>query len=104
MPRAPSPSRAPEAGAPAFESADHGCSIGCREYGRAAPPLPPRRPISSPAPFETLRPSGIPTRALSSLAATSEGGDLPVQRSEEHTSELQSLMRISYDVFCLKKK
>src|SRR3546814_1935573 len=25
-------------------------------------------------------------------------------RSEEHTSELQSLMRISYDVYCLKKK
>src|SRR3546814_16768917 len=53
-----------------------------------------------------------------------EGGDLPVpevpecrshprprdafdrrsDRSEEHTSELQSLMRISYAVFCLKKK
>src|SRR3546814_6816476 len=40
-------------------------------------------------------------------------GPLPVQliqalpyvlRSEEHTSELQSLMRISYAVFCLKKK
>src|SRR3546814_3799564 len=30
-------------------------------------------------------------------------GDL-VGRSEEHTSELQSLMRISYAVFCLKKK
>src|SRR3546814_9722186 len=29
-----------------------------------------------------------------------DGGD----RSEEHTSELQSLMRISYAVFCLKKK
>src|SRR3546814_6411186 len=28
----------------------------------------------------------------------------PVLRSEEHTSELQSLMRISYAVFCLKKK
>src|SRR3546814_4794920 len=28
----------------------------------------------------------------------------PVVRSEEHTSELQSLMRISYAVFCLKKK
>src|SRR3546814_1465661 len=28
----------------------------------------------------------------------------PEQRSEEHTSELQSLMRISYAVFCLKKK
>src|SRR3546814_9555630 len=29
---------------------------------------------------------------------------LPKTRSEEHTSELQSLMRISYAVFCLKKK
>src|SRR3546814_10248729 len=29
---------------------------------------------------------------------------LAVIRSEEHTSELQSLMRISYAVFCLKKK
>src|SRR3546814_12310015 len=29
---------------------------------------------------------------------------LPFRRSEEHTSELQSLMRISYAVFCLKKK
>src|SRR3546814_4988536 len=28
----------------------------------------------------------------------------PKMRSEEHTSELQSLMRISYAVFCLKKK
>src|SRR3546814_8056296 len=28
----------------------------------------------------------------------------PAERSEEHTSELQSLMRISYAVFCLKKK
>src|SRR3546814_4832274 len=30
--------------------------------------------------------------------------DARTQRSEEHTSELQSLMRISYAVFCLKKK
>src|SRR3546814_3423964 len=30
--------------------------------------------------------------------------DAPTKRSEEHTSELQSLMRISYAVFCLKKK
>src|SRR3546814_4686249 len=35
--------------------------------------------------------------ALDSLEA-------PAGRSEEHTSELQSLMRISYAVFCLKKK
>src|SRR3546814_4464373 len=34
-----------------------------------------------------------------------DGNDfLAVYRSEEHTSELQSLMRISYAVFCLKKK
>src|SRR3546814_2514180 len=31
-------------------------------------------------------------------------GNDPLLRSEEHTSELQSLMRISYAVFCLKKK
>src|SRR3546814_2089128 len=31
-------------------------------------------------------------------------GRRPANRSEEHTSELQSLMRISYAVFCLKKK
>src|SRR3546814_8382975 len=33
-----------------------------------------------------------------------EGLDAILKRSEEHTSELQSLMRISYAVFCLKKK
>src|SRR3546814_3190474 len=36
--------------------------------------------------------------------APGEGGLRPDARSEEHTSELQSLMRISYAVFCLKKK
>src|SRR3546814_4204370 len=36
-----------------------------------------------------------------SKARTGRGG---IVRSEEHTSELQSLMRISYAVFCLKKK
>src|SRR3546814_12078089 len=37
---------------------------------------------------------------------TTEGGYITAcqHRSEEHTSELQSLMRISYAVFCLKKK
>src|SRR3546814_6600732 len=34
-----------------------------------------------------------------------DSGIVPItERSEEHTSELQSLMRISYAVFCLKKK
>src|SRR3546814_8754789 len=37
------------------------------------------------------------------LAADGQGG-IGKARSEEHTSELQSLMRISYAVFCLKKK
>src|SRR3546814_984947 len=41
---------------------------------------------------------GMP-RNLTTYAATKAG-----VRSEEHTSELQSLMRISYAVFCLKKK
>src|SRR3546814_3098841 len=36
--------------------------------------------------------------------ATADDDDLSEWRSEEHTSELQSLMRISYAVFCLKKK
>src|SRR3546814_5686679 len=36
--------------------------------------------------------------------ATGQGLPQWVDRSEEHTSELQSLMRISYAVFCLKKK
>src|SRR3546814_10069354 len=35
---------------------------------------------------------------------TSESITVSTSRSEEHTSELQSLMRISYAVFCLKKK
>src|SRR3546814_4885066 len=39
------------------------------------------------------------TRTLQAAAALGW-----VRRSEEHTSELQSLMRISYAVFCLKKK
>src|SRR3546814_10151143 len=39
-----------------------------------------------------------PTETMISMTSTS------VERSEEHTSELQSLMRISYAVFCLKKK
>src|SRR3546814_5328374 len=61
------------------------------------------------------RQSGEPAcAALHGLPAVScatsrcrRGSSIPVcviQRSEEHTSELQSLMRISYAVFCLKKQ
>src|SRR3546814_6356348 len=51
-----------------------------------------------------------PSAVLSGVARAARGGVLikgggPLEtRSEEHTSELQSLMRISYAVFCLKKK
>src|SRR3546814_8171523 len=41
---------------------------------------------------------------LQQLARTAHFQRARVVRSEEHTSELQSLMRISYAVFCLKKK
>src|SRR3546814_4699641 len=44
---------------------------------------------------ESYKPSGAPVGEL-----TAED----IERSEEHTSELQSLMRSSYAVFCLKKK
>src|SRR3546814_10099811 len=54
---------------------------------------------------------GINTRSAAStaaLAALSAWGGVSITmnaaRSEEHTSELQSLMRISYAVFCLKTK
>src|SRR3546814_2080606 len=45
-------------------------------------------------------PPGTP----SLMACVTCGHRLLPSRSEEHTSELQSLMRISYAVFCLKKK
>src|SRR3546814_1819926 len=38
------------------------------------------------------------------VGAAQRSHDIGAARSEEHTSELQSLMRISYAVFCLKKK
>src|SRR3546814_3629503 len=53
--------------------------------GVPADALPPREPGEPMAPVAAVPPVDPP-------------------RSEEHTSELQSLMRISYAVFCLKKK
>src|SRR3546814_2192218 len=45
-----------------------------------------------------------PSRGSISLGNCSGAATIASSRSEEHTSELQSLMRISYAVFCLKKK
>src|SRR3546814_637216 len=50
--------------------------------------------------LEALRPGG----AKDLREAFGKSYKLASERSEEHTSELQSLMRISYAVFCLKKK
>src|SRR3546814_9988418 len=67
-------------------------------------------------PYTTLcrsRPAGLRAgRRLRAGCYAGAGGGMPGgtrpgaarRRSEEHTSELQSLMRISYAVFCLKKK
>src|SRR3546814_8691141 len=41
---------------------------------------------------------------LARSSAIGQPNDVPVGRSEAHTSELQSIMRNSYDGFCLKKK
>src|SRR3546814_1621702 len=59
--------------------------------------------VAEPLPFDTLCHSvtgtGTADSALPTLPFACRGA-----RSEEHTSELQSLMRISYAVLCLKKK
>src|SRR3546814_6591916 len=52
---------------------------------------------------EVLLPEGAP-ECLSDRATLWNEVEATEKRSEEHTSELQSLMRISYAVFCLKKK
>src|SRR3546814_4188898 len=53
-----------------------------------------------------LDPDGSLTEILHGLTTSNGAAFSPdgATRSEEHTSELQSLMRISYAVFCLKKK
>src|SRR3546814_5658880 len=58
------------------------------------------------APQLHARPPGPELQRLSLLDHHRQRrfGALPDERSEEHTSELQSLMRISYAGFCLKKK
>src|SRR3546814_3372591 len=52
-------------------------------------------------PLLPIRAETVAHAAIYGRVIRSEAGD---ERSEEHTSELHSLMRISYAVFCLKKK
>src|SRR3546814_9616117 len=69
-----------------------------RAAPRARPLLPPRR-----RQLRALRPRGDAAVPLHQALAAPHRARPGKQRSEEHTSELQSLMRISYAVFCLKK-
>src|SRR3546814_6657220 len=50
------------------------------------------------------RDAGVDPQDLRALGDPDDQLTIPEARSEEHTSELQSLMRLSYAVFCLKKK
>src|SRR3546814_11366892 len=70
-----------------------GCAGGARGSGPAARRGAARRAVPAPCGGGVGRPRPAQRRG---------GGTCG--RSEEHTSELQSLMRISYAVFCLKKK
>src|SRR3546814_1998578 len=57
-------------------------------------------------PLRRIEPQALAVFALGAVEVAGESqqrGEVEA-RSEEHTSELQSLMRISYAVFCLKKK
>src|SRR3546814_9977860 len=75
--------------------AHNGLFPGQAELAAAPEALPPE---ALPAPLSTPPVQKQPLASLDELGADS------FLRSEEHTSELQSLMRISYAVFCLKKK
>src|SRR3546814_2091438 len=76
-----------------FRSAKHGCDL-IESAAQPSKIVFIRRSIDGAAARFDGKKSG------QSHMAHAMGG----QRSEEHTSELQSLMRISYAVFCLKKK
>src|SRR3546814_2139650 len=59
---------------------------------------------STPRLVSRLVPTSAMMAPMKKVMMNTIGSALTPARSEEHTSELQSLMRISYAVFCLKKK
>src|SRR3546814_10053647 len=81
----------------------------CRTVGDASPPAQiheelTMQPCSAAASRPSHRRSGLLAGAsILGLLALPAVPASAQYRSEEHTSELQSLMRLSYDVFCLKK-
>src|SRR3546814_7616154 len=73
------------------------------EYRFSARLTTSKLPVRSPLPNSVPSMRSAPAISANSPAAVPVPRSL-CGRSEEHTSELQSLMRISYAVFCLKKK
>src|SRR3546814_9424666 len=74
---------------------------------RPPPSMPEIRPPADQRQFPifaAIRGTGTPASPPMVKRNRLQTPNRPRFRSEEHTSELQSLMRISYAVFCLKKK
>src|SRR3546814_3536586 len=76
------------------------CPVNMAAPAMPATPAMPAAPAAAPVKQEVAA-APTPQSAADALAAAAVAMQA---RSEEHTSELQSLMRISYAVFCLKKK
>src|SRR3546814_1006621 len=68
------------------------------------PDLRPGRRVRTAGPVAGLRPFGLALLRAQARGGRRGHGPAGRPRSDEHTSELQSLMRTSYAVFCLKKK
>src|SRR3546814_3130356 len=70
----------------------------------AAPPVRNSTKDRAPMVDDAFRVTSVAAPLRHQIVKTLRQAILDSRRSEEHTSELQSLMRISYAVFCLKKK
>src|SRR3546814_9235848 len=110
-------------GVPGAFAAYHAGPARYAAHVRQGVSLPPetRRYVAQLSAAVDIEHEGVPATnplfAITAVARTANGSEAPSPdprlfvrlrrdppRSEEHTSELQSLMRISYAVFCLKKK
>src|SRR3546814_6801416 len=89
-PTAPRPAGRPARNSATTSSPNSSTSTATKPFSRPREKVPERPRAPSTQPFSRLR-EKVPKGRMRA-------------RSEEHTSELQSLMRISYAVFCLKKK
>src|SRR3546814_8966087 len=78
--------------------------LGDTEPGSSGLQIPAREQMIRPVPSrQGLGGTGVQFVAVAGRDQRPVRMGAPCERSEEHTSELQSLMRISYAVFCLKK-